>query len=594
MVALLYYSIGHSQDWKTAREQKAASIDVYWYVSVPFIYEEPGAGLTGIEYELMSLFREYLKAEYDVALEVNWREAKSFAHIMDTVSQSDQPDIFGASAFSITPIRQAALQFTAPYLPDIAVLVSSQGSPIVETQEEIAQMMSEMVAVTIEGTTYEDFLFDLRNQLDIDFEMTYIQSDFNILDKISEAADRFGYIDLPIYLMLIKRGGDLTRQHVFTIRGTGYGLIMPLGSGWNGPFNEFLINDQYRPKIDSVFSTFLGQSLFDFMEEIKTASQVGTSILAKEKELQLDLIRNTSLMLERQKTYTRFLIIGIGLSMALLVLIFWLFFRNKRTTRELIKRKNQVEAHQDELQKKSEQLMSRNEGLLALNEEKNNFVRILAHDLRSPLSQIIGIADLLTAEHEVSGQKDLELLSKISEGGRRINDMINKILNVDSIEQNDIQVVWEEVKISDMLEDVFQRFSPVAQEKGIGLQLSHDHIDRPVLMDRVLLLQILDNLVSNAIKFSPTDTEVRMKAFCDASGLLIRITDQGPGFSEADKALMFNRFQKLSAQPTGNALSTGLGLSIVKRYVAELRGEISLATEVGKGSTFSLRFQKAP
>ena len=82
-----------------------------------------------------------------------------------------------------------------------------------------------MTAVTIKGTTYEKFLNNLKNQFKLNFKTKYINSDENILDAISQKENRFGFIDLPIYLMLIKNGGNLTRQNFFTIKGNGYAFI---------------------------------------------------------------------------------------------------------------------------------------------------------------------------------------------------------------------------------------------------------------------------------------------------------------------------------------------------------------------------------
>lgn len=575
-----------SQSWQNAKSSKTAEIDIYWYVSTPFIYTDANGELTGVEHDMIGLFLRFLAEKYGVTLQTNWIEASNFANIMEKVSETEKANTFGTSAFSITPAREEYLQFTAPYLPDIAVLVSSKGSPIVESTEEINSMMKNMEAVTIAGTTYERFLFDLQQRLSIDFDMIYIESDKNVLDKIAEAPDRFGYIDLPIYLMLIKRGGDLTRQNKFTVRGTGYGLILPQESDWAIPFNEFLKDINYKAEIDAIFSKFLGPELFEFLGEINSQEQLGNSILTKERELQLDLIRNAQLMLADQQRNNQLLMAGILFCLMLLLIIAFLFFRNKKATRELLARKNKIESQQIALKEKSQQLISRNAGLMMLNEEKNNLVRILAHDLRSPLSQIIGIADILHKDHQVALAEDQVLLTKITDGAHRINEMISKILNVESLDRNDSTTVFEEIHIAPLLEEVVQRFASGAREKGIGIVLNNCKEEEMIVTDQVLLLQILDNLVSNAIKFSPKNTQVQVTVEVNKSGVLIKVKDEGPGFSEADQTLMFNKFQKLSAQPTNGEPSTGLGLSIVKRYVEELKGKIWLETAIGKGTTF--------
>ena len=108
----------------------------------------------------------------------------------------------------------------------------------------------------------------------------------------------------------------------------------------------------------------------------------------------------------------------------------------------------------------------------------------------------------------------------------------------------------------------------------------------------MLLFLILENLLSNAVKFSPSGSTITMEALEKNDQINISVTDQGPGFTEEDKALIFNRFQKLSARPTGDETSTGLGLSIVKKYVTDLGGELWLESEIGKGSTFFVSLKK--
>jgi len=104
-------------------------------------------------------------------------------------------------------------------------------------------------------------------------------------------------------------------------------------------------------------------------------------------------------------------------------------------------------------------------------------------------------------------------------------------------------------------------------------------------------LLVLENLVSNAVKFSPNESLIQLKCESENESVIFKVIDEGPGFTEEDKQLMFNRFQRLSAQPTGGEPSTGLGLSIVKKYISDLGGTVWIDSEVGKGTTF---FVKVP
>ena len=578
-------SLAMSQTWGQAQKSKTATLDVYWFTSVPFIYEEQGQ-LKGLEYDLLMEFSEYLHETHGVELSIRWIEAESFHSILDIMKNPEKPNILGASAFSITEDRKQYLKFSEAYLPDITVLVTGQGTPIARTYQELKEMLDGRVAVTIKGTNYENLLRNLKDQLNIDFETLHIHSDQNILDNIAEDENRFGFIDLPIYLMLIKKGGDLTRQNLYNVRGTGYGVTMPKSSDWQTPFNQFLSDPRYHEKVGLIISRYLGAELYEFIENLYGGTEIGTSILTKEKELQLALIKNANLKLQKDRNVKRVLILGITFVSIFLGVIGFLFFKNRRNTRLLVMQKDQIEEQQNDIRQKNEQLMNRNMQLIALNEEKNVLMKVFAHDLRSPLGHIIGLSDFLNAHAEQMSEEDKELLTQIGTGAKRINQMISKILDVEVAEGARSIVLREQVDITQITQDIVSRYRAAAAQKSIEIELMHRHGDQIIETDHMLLFLVLENLVSNAVKFSNAKTRVRLETDRQVGAVLFKVCDQGPGFSEEDRSLLFNRFQKLSAKPTGGEQSIGLGLSIVKKYVGELGGKVWLETPNGTGSTF--------
>lgn len=578
-------SLAMSQTWGQAQNSKTATLDVYWFTSVPFIYEEQGQ-LKGLEYDLLMEFTEYLHETHGVELSIRWIEAESFHSILDIMKNPEKPNILGASAFSITEDRKQYLKFSEAYLPDITVLVTGQGTPIARTYQELKEMLDGRVAVTIKGTNYENLLRNLKDQLNIDFETLHIHSDQNILDNIAEDENRFGFIDLPIYLMLIKKGGDLTRQNLYNVRGTGYGVTMPKSSDWQTPFNQFLSDPRYHEKVGLIISRYLGAELYEFIENLYGGTEIGTSILTKEKELQLALIKNANLKLQKDRNVKRVLILGITFVSIFLGVIGFLFFKNRRNTRLLVMQKDQIEAQQNDIRQKNEQLMNRNMQLIALNEEKNVLMKVFAHDLRSPLGHIIGLSDFLNAHAEQMSEEDKELLTQIGTGAKRINQMISKILDVEVAEGARSIVLREQVDITQITQDIVSRYRAAATQKAIEIESTHRHGDQTIETDHMLLFLVLENLVSNAVKFSNANTRVRLETDRQEGAVLFKVCDQGPGFSEEDRSLLFNRFQKLSAKPTGGEQSIGLGLSIVKKYVGDLGGKVWLETPNGTGSTF--------
>jgi len=581
--------LGYSQTWKEAQEEGKASLEVQWMTSIPFIYQEANGDIKGLEYEILEGFAQYIKTTYDIDITVNWNNTEDFAGILRLARENDRQNFIGVSAFSITQKREEYAKFTQPYLPDVSVLVSSKGSKIVHSLEEVYSMMESMTAVTIAGTSYENLLLRLKSQLNIDFEIIYITSDKNILDYIGMANDRFGFIDLPIYLMLVQNGGELVRQNFFTVTGKGYGFLFTKNSDWVTPLDEYLAYAEESGIIADLTKKYMGEEVHNSLNNLYASDELSTSILTTEKELQLELIRQTNLQLKREESLRTFFLIAMLVTVLFLLIIGYLFIRNQRTTRLLLRQKDQISSQQENIEQKNEQLVNRNAQLLTLNEEKNDLMKILAHDIRSPLSQIMMIANILSDEEKEQLVDKKEFLNQIHTNAERINEMVTKILDVEGMESSNMKVLRERIDIRDILNEIKERYTVTASNKEIQLKVSSCQENYIIRTDHLLLVLVLENLVSNAIKFSPLKSTVELNATCKYDGVVFKVADQGPGFTEEDKKKVFGRFQKLSAKPTGGEKSIGLGLSIVKKYVGEMGGEVWLESEEGKGAAFFVR-----
>ena len=152
----------------------------------------------------------------------------------------------------------------------------------------------------------------------------------------------------------------------------------------------------------------------------------------------------------------------------------------------------------------------------------------------------------------------------------------------------DIQ--FEPENLSNIVEGVIYGFKEIAEQKGIGITLLNLLSNKTMSTDRNALIRVLDNLISNSIKFSEKGKEVHVSLFNRSTKTYIAVKDEGPGIKEEEKHLLFGKFQKLSNRPTEGESSTGLGLSIVKSLVEAMNGSIEYTSEVGKGTTFTLVF----
>ena len=227
-----------------------------------------------------------------------------------------------------------------------------------------------------------------------------------------------------------------------------------------------------------------------------------------------------------------------------------------------------------------------NQQLTQINYEKNEFLGIAAHDLKNPLSVITMIATIL---HDESGtltpQEIKDLADDIRTSSKQMFSLIVNVLDVNKIESGTLLPAGEILSVQQCVQIIAERFEPQSQNKAITLQWNADDID--IEANQSIVLQVLDNLVSNAIKFSPTATCITLNAKLEGKNTVrFSVQDQGPGLTEEDKRHLFGKFKRLSAKPTGGEHSTGLGLSIVKRLVEMMNGRIWVESEPGKGATF--------
>ena len=271
---------------------------------------------------------------------------------------------------------------------------------------------------------------------------------------------------------------------------------------------------------------------------------------------------------------------------------------------------NEKILHQQEtLAAQTEELHEQNERLLHLNTEKNEFLGIVAHDLKNPISGIRGMAELLLesgTQFDVNTHK--QVLETIVSSSERMLKLVTNLLNVNQIERGAMSPVIIKLDVAPLVAFVMEIYHEQATAKDIRLHLNIEGTTT-VLADEQATMQVLDNLISNAIKYSPTGKNVfvRMKseggnmnqkelsisslsplgvALSPSDFLRIEVADEGPGISPEDMKKLFGKFARLSAQPTGGEHSTGLGLSIVKKVVEAMNGRVWCESELGKGAAF--------
>jgi PAS domain S-box-containing protein len=239
-------------------------------------------------------------------------------------------------------------------------------------------------------------------------------------------------------------------------------------------------------------------------------------------------------------------------------------------------------------------LAEKNAALTQLNQEKNEFLGIAAHDLKNPLSGILNMAELLKAHIDAKDEDAQEYIALIDSSAQKMFNLINNLLDVNLIESGDITINLDTYNISPLLQKITQQFQFAARKKAIQLELAMPEQAVFALTHAQTLSQILDNLISNAIKYSPSHSVVALSVIVHEQHIEICVRDQGPGFTEQDKQNLFGKFARLSAKPTAGEHSTGLGLFIVKKLCDNLNTRVVCDSESGKGSCFRLLVPSLP
>ncbi len=247
-------------------------------------------------------------------------------------------------------------------------------------------------------------------------------------------------------------------------------------------------------------------------------------------------------------------------------------------------------------QVKLKRLITANQNLQQAINYKNKLIQMTIHDLRNPLTIILGFANVLKMENP-KGSEYHEFANLIQNSAEHMLEMINELINSTKIESTSIILRKEKIDLNQLANEV------IINNRNYALQKSQELIFTPcfesesiIFSDKIRIMEIMDNLISNAIKYSPLGSRIwvsiEYKNHIGNNIFEFIVKDEGPGFTEEDKKKLFKQFQTLSAKPTGNETATGLGLSIVKQLVDILEANLILESEYGLGSKFIIQFKQ--
>jgi len=224
---------------------------------------------------------------------------------------------------------------------------------------------------------------------------------------------------------------------------------------------------------------------------------------------------------------------------------------------------------------------------------KSDFLSRMSHELRSPLTAIIGFAQLMESDEEVPTPGQMESIAQILQAGWHLLTLINEILDLAKVESHQDLVSVEPVSLAECLAECESMISPQAEQRGIRMTFPEFTTPCYVLADRTRVKQVIINLLSNAVKYNQPEGTVEVD--CHASGearIRILVRDTGAGLSPENLAELFQPFNRLG-QESGVEEGTGIGLVVAKRLVELMGGEIGVESTLGKGSTFWIELPSA-
>jgi len=277
-----------------------------------------------------------------------------------------------------------------------------------------------------------------------------------------------------------------------------------------------------------------------------------------------------------------------------------------RMLRNLVAMQNRLRKVNADLDRNVDELAQANLALFESNQLKSDFLATMSHELRTPLNSILGFSDVLLSD--AINDKQQKWVGNIKTSGEALLALINDILDLAKIEAGKMDVRISAFSIYDVCEGALTMFRPLAEKKNIDLRATLDPDIPQLRQDAGKVQQVLSNLLSNAVKFTPEGGRVQLRAsvvparagerpggliaeelVAPAGDILLVVSDTGVGITPEEQELVFEKFRQGANPLTREHGGTGLGLSITRELTRILGGEVTLQSEVGRGSTFTVR-----
>ncbi len=248
------------------------------------------------------------------------------------------------------------------------------------------------------------------------------------------------------------------------------------------------------------------------------------------------------------------------------------------------RQKDLIEKQNESISLQKAQLEQQNFDLTRLNEEKNHLISTVIHQIKNPLTSSLCMAEMLDSREEHVDETEKEGLAIIKKSIKRINNLINEILDLSTIESKVYEIKKEPLDVTEILEELVENYRHILEQKSIRLDLSTGKIIAK--LNRVYITQIFDNLISNAVKFTPEGKLMRITLNKKDNIVYFSIADEGPGMDPEEIKTVFSAYNRQTSMIEQDKAQDGLGLAIVYKYTTAMQGRVNCESEKGKGTTF--------
>ncbi|MEO5979788.1 MAG: ATP-binding protein [Chryseolinea sp.] len=332
-----------------------------------------------------------------------------------------------------------------------------------------------------------------------------------------------------------------------------------------------VVNIHGRDSAHSLIASQVGKAYMDTISVLVNhfIQNEQVSLTDREQELEQNIV------IEDVIQFSSFMVIGITCTMAFLRLI-----RERKSINNLLEKLEEVN---EGLEQK---VKTRTTELTEANDAKDHFLGIASHDLKVPIAGVLALIEIMRLENTERTDQDNEYLSYMEESCKGMQHLISNLLDINRIDRGETTFSKQRIDLYPFLTRLEKGFETNAKKKGIPLVVNK--VEAVLESDPGYLSRILENLVSNAIKFSTHGQAVSIKTTVDNKNIHFDVEDHGPGIPTSEIPLLFRKFSRLTNRPTAGESSSGLGLAIVKELTEMAGGTLSVKSTLKQGTTFTV------